>query len=81
MSALIPCPYLLILTAYSFSIGSIVIDIRVGIKVVVGLRKSEGNKVIRVLRLRLRSEVEVEGEVEVKVGGEVVEVEGVEVRG
>ena len=47
--------YFLILVAHSFSIGSMVIDIRVGIKVVVSLKKLGGNKVIRVLRLKSRS--------------------------
>ena len=57
LSALILYLYFLILAAYSFSIGSMVVDIRVGIKVVVSLKKSGGNKVIRVLRLRSRSRV------------------------
>jgi len=58
LSALIPYPYFLILAAHSFSVGSmVVIGMRVGIEVVVGLKKSGGNKVIRVLRLRSRSRV------------------------
>ena len=54
LSALILYLYFLILAAYSFSVSSMVVDIRVGIKVVVSLKKSGGNKVIRVLRLRSR---------------------------
>jgi len=54
LSASILYPYLLALAAYSSFVGSMVVNIRVGIKVVVGLKKLGGNKVIRVLKLRLR---------------------------
>ena len=40
LSALIPYPYLLAIAAHYFSVSAIVISIRVGIKVVVSLKKS-----------------------------------------
>ena len=54
LSILIPYLYLLAITAYSFSVSAIVVGIRVGIRVVVGLKKLGSG--LR-LRSRLRSGV------------------------
>ena len=48
LSALIPYLYLLAIVAHSFSVGAMVVGIRVGIRVVVGLKKSELRFKVRV---------------------------------
>ena len=48
LSALIPYLYLLAIVAHSSFIGAIVVSIRVGIRVVIGLKKSELKFKVRV---------------------------------